>query len=386
VPSLSNLIKMALVQNSDGGNDFFAPHKVPVDAPQNNFFAPNKIGMSEDPASPTPMSGLTVSTPRSQQAPPDQKDLTTKAPTNYNNVDAVKAIQDVTKQYPEMPHTGTLSSLVGTHGTLRDVIGTIGDAFLVHAGKDPVYQQAKQRQQIANAAAGFEQDPAAAASRIAASGAPDSMSTAQKMYDEYQTEQLRKQQQEYTNEYRKSVHDDKANQQLSRLTPYVGAIVNDPRIQTKDDYQRAYDRATAMARRIDPQATGADLGLIDPQDWEPGMGSTVGMTQGQNVRNQYNQSSLTERAREANMRNSTTIRGQDVNASTAGQRDATTRRGQDMTDARSKNKTKLSIPGLTVPNGGGGGATQGQLTPQQAAKLPSGTRFQGTNGKWYVKH
>lgn len=56
--------------------------------------------------------------------------------------------------------------MFGLKGTLRDVLGTIGDAMLVQGGADRVYAPHRQAEMEGDAMAGFTRDPAAAAERM----------------------------------------------------------------------------------------------------------------------------------------------------------------------------------------------------------------------------
>lgn len=56
--------------------------------------------------------------------------------------------------------------LFGTRGTLRDVLGTVGDAFLLQAGRNPLYAPQRQRERVADALTGFTANPLAAVERL----------------------------------------------------------------------------------------------------------------------------------------------------------------------------------------------------------------------------
>lgn len=58
------------------------------------------------------------------------------------------------------------TGMFGMKGTLRDVLGVLGDAFLVQSGNDPVYRPQRERERMANAMAGHTADPLAAAERV----------------------------------------------------------------------------------------------------------------------------------------------------------------------------------------------------------------------------
>ena len=57
--------------------------------------------------------------------------------------------------------------MFGMKGTLRDVLGILGDAFLVQSGNAPMYAPTRRREKISDAWAGYSVDPIAAAERVA---------------------------------------------------------------------------------------------------------------------------------------------------------------------------------------------------------------------------
>lgn len=63
--------------------------------------------------------------------------------------------------------------MFGTKGTLRDILGTLGDAFLVQSGNKAVYQPQRQQEKMGSAMLEFSKDPMAAAERLAAQGFPE---------------------------------------------------------------------------------------------------------------------------------------------------------------------------------------------------------------------
>lgn len=57
--------------------------------------------------------------------------------------------------------------MFGVKGTLRDVLGLVGDAFLVQGGRNPMYQPKRQQERESDAIQGYAQDPVAALERLA---------------------------------------------------------------------------------------------------------------------------------------------------------------------------------------------------------------------------
>ena len=63
----------------------------------------------------------------------------------------------------EPPHKG----MFGLKGTLRDILGTVGDAFLVQGGGNPLYRQTVDQEKTSDALSGFSANPMAAIERLA---------------------------------------------------------------------------------------------------------------------------------------------------------------------------------------------------------------------------
>jgi len=55
-------------------------------------------------------------------------------------------------------------------GKLRNILGTIGDAFLINGGADAIWAPKQERRKMGNAMAGFTRNPSDAAERMAAGG------------------------------------------------------------------------------------------------------------------------------------------------------------------------------------------------------------------------
>lgn len=79
--------------------------------------------------------------------------------------------------------------MFGTKGVLRDILGTLGDAFLVQSGNKAVYQPQRQQEKMGSAMLEFSKDPMAAAERLAAQGFPEQ---AQAMMEYAGNQQLKK--------------------------------------------------------------------------------------------------------------------------------------------------------------------------------------------------
>lgn len=79
--------------------------------------------------------------------------------------------------------------LFGVKGTLRDVLGVVGDAFLVQGGGKPVYQPRRDQERKGDALYGYQDDPEGAIDRLAAAGYTDEAILLADQYAKRQKEQ-----------------------------------------------------------------------------------------------------------------------------------------------------------------------------------------------------
>lgn len=83
---------------------------------------------------------------------------------DLNNVDAILERENASSEGAEAAeHKG----MFGVKGTLRDILGVVGDAFLVQSGNDPIYSAQRQREREGDALTGLSRDPIAAVERMA---------------------------------------------------------------------------------------------------------------------------------------------------------------------------------------------------------------------------
>lgn len=116
--------------------------------------------------------------------------------------------------------------LFGVKGTLRDVLGAIGDHYLMGEGMKPVYAPKKAQEEASDALAGFTQNPMAALERLAAVN-PE---LAQEMYERVSQGQARSQ----TAQLAGQKNQQEAFKEGSRLFgQYSGAIARDPKLATQ---------------------------------------------------------------------------------------------------------------------------------------------------------
>jgi hypothetical protein len=85
-------------------------------------------------------------------------------PVFLGNTGNVQATEQAVRKGQEVSDR---KGMFGVKGTLRDVLGLVGDAFLVQGGRNPYYQPLRRQENISDAMAGFTENPEAAAERVA---------------------------------------------------------------------------------------------------------------------------------------------------------------------------------------------------------------------------
>lgn len=110
--------------------------------------------------------GLQVDGAVPRAAPVDQSQylLSQNAPDLRNTEWAQAAVDARNENDKKVEHKG----MFGVKGTLREVLGTLGDAFLVQGGAKPIYAPTRQRERMGDAMAGYTQAPRSAAERMTA--------------------------------------------------------------------------------------------------------------------------------------------------------------------------------------------------------------------------
>ena len=90
--------------------------------------------------------------------------------------------------------------MFGMKGTLRDVLGVLGDAFLMQSGNAPIYAPRRRQEQISDAMAGYADKPLEAIERVAYYDP----AMAAELKKEYETNLLRQAQQQSLEDTRQS--------------------------------------------------------------------------------------------------------------------------------------------------------------------------------------
>lgn len=333
---------------------------------------------------------------------------TANGPTlNYNNSADIDAIQAANASRP--PQGGSTNpGIYGLlpanlqHGTLRNTLGAIADAFLVQGGAAPSYADHMDRQALGNAMAGYNQNPQAAIERVAGTGAAGAPNMADTLEGQYQTAQSRKAQLAATQVYHQQLTDSRNANVVDNMTRYIGGQVASipkdlPPEQQQAMYQTIYDTAQKRARALDPSYDASTLGLVDPTTWTPDQTVGLGMTSN-NVQTSNDKGAQRNVSVGNNIRNNSTkvqTTGMNNNTATANNVRTTNTTAADSAASTAEraangkythNKPASGPPNLPKdPQGNYYVNPNTMLTPQQAAALPAGYKihFRGHDGQWH---
>lgn len=142
-----------LAQRLTGGN---IPQGNPLDP---GLARPSAMAAEQPPVDAPDPRSIVVNANNSTPAPAEPA-----TPPNMGNRDFLDEAAAAGKNSPKR------SGMFGTKGTVRDILGILGDAFLVQSGNKPIYHPQRQAEKEGDAMAGFTQDPLAALERLAAGG------------------------------------------------------------------------------------------------------------------------------------------------------------------------------------------------------------------------
>lgn len=217
---------------------------------------------------------------------------------DYNNSGASQAVNAAVAGEGTPPGGMANPGLYGMlpkslqHGTLRNVLGALGDALLVSGGKAPAYEDRMQRQEIGQAMAGMDindpQSVAAATQRVAATGAAGSADMADKLQTQAEQAAQRKQLMEYNQSYRNAVIGQRNDALFNRMYPAATADMSQS--TSASDYATRLARWNQRIKAIDPDQDAMSAFAISSTYNPADMTSTAGMTNNQIVQHGDRQS------------------------------------------------------------------------------------------------
>lgn len=169
------------------------------------------------PIAPPPEQGDEILVTGSKTKGPGMKANLEVDPIPMGNAGMLEEAQDAAKLAPQR------KGMFGLKGTFRDVLGALGDAFLIQSGNKAMYRPHREQEKMADAMAGFTQNPQAAMERLAA--LPGGGDAAIKLNDNYETQQLKKAQAESLGETRRSQIDERDYKRKQDFGNYAARVL-----------------------------------------------------------------------------------------------------------------------------------------------------------------
>lgn len=166
---------------------------------------------------------------------------------------------------------GQHKGMFGVKGTLRDVLGLLGDSLLVGSGRESIYDKVRERERLSDAMAGFTQDYNGAAERVAAY----SPKLAYQLKELAGQEEIKKAQLESLAANRKSLIDDRNYGNMNDASNKIARLFASP--QGQKNPEAAYQYAQRIAKAYG--TTVEELGLNpNMSEDERGMFAATDMT------------------------------------------------------------------------------------------------------------
>lgn len=180
-----------------------------------------------------------------QTGPVAPQDL---VPRSLGNRDFIEERQQAAQNGAEAAQN---KGMFGTKGVLRDVLGILGDSFLVQSGNKAIYRPQRDKEDAADAMAGFTQDPLAAAERMTGvdPAAARSMFKDQQEAD-YKAGALKSQE-----AYRGNVMQQNGIENIVKLRNYAARLLDSP--GGRKNPELAMQQIASVA-----QSTGIPLGQL----------------------------------------------------------------------------------------------------------------------------
>jgi len=147
--------------------------------------------------------------------------------------------------------------MFGMKGTLRDILGTLGDAFLVQGGGKEIYRPRREQEQQMDAMGGFTANPLAAMERLSQS--PGGLEMARDLFKQFQTNQTQQGQLRSIDGARQDLIADRDYKHKQDFSNYAARMLNFA--DTPEKQAVAIDLITKRA-----QALGLDVNELIPTE------------------------------------------------------------------------------------------------------------------------
>lgn len=183
-------------------------------------------------------------------------DAADASPIPLGNRSFVEEAADASAKYPERK-----GRLFGAKGTLRDVLGTIGDAFLVQSGNKAVYGPRRDQERASDAMSGFTQNPLAAIERLAY----ENPEMAAQVYNDYMSNQAKQAQVQSVSDNRNSLASDRAYKQKQDFGNYAARLLAKADTPERQAAAMRVINTRAQALGIDPEELGISQEMSDDE-------------------------------------------------------------------------------------------------------------------------
>lgn len=215
---------------------------------------------------------IEVTAPPKEQFDQTQQELK----PSYRNSDILEELRMIQDQNEK---ASGRRGMFGIKGTLRDVLGFVGDTLSVADGGEMNYVPRRERERASDAMAGFTDNPLAAIERLANIN-PE---LAQEAYKQYQTSENQRLTRESLQTNRQSLMDDRRYKTISDMSDYAARM-----LEAAGDDAAGQERAlAAIANRAKVFGISLeDLGLgpnMQPEDFRTYAGGDMTVNQQRNL-------------------------------------------------------------------------------------------------------
>jgi len=162
--------------------------------------------------------------------------------------------------YPERK-----GKLFGTKGTLRDVLGTLGDAFLVQSGNKAVYGPRRDQERLSDALAGLYTGNESEQLAALEQASYENPEMAQQIYSDYMLNKARQAQAESLGGTRESVIADRKYKQMQDFGNYAARLLAKADTPERQAAAMNVIKTRAQGLGIDPSELGINDDMSDDE-------------------------------------------------------------------------------------------------------------------------
>ena len=164
------------------------------------------------------------------------------------------------ENYPERK-----GKLFGTKGTLRDVLGTLGDAFLVQSGNKAVYGPRRDQERLSDALAGLYTGNESEQLAALEQASYENPEMAQQIYSDYMQNKARQAQVQSLSDGRESVIADRKYKQLQDFGNYAARLLAKADTPERRTAAMNVIKTRAAKLEIDPTELGINDDMTDDE-------------------------------------------------------------------------------------------------------------------------